>query len=206
MCTHEGPQHAQPIPLVFTVNSRRSIFEFFGAPDDATTEEWLKNMAMCFALREYTSNMKVCMAVFQLKRSTLLWWTPLLPHLNMEIEDVSHELFSEWLRERYLSKEFIKRQLNDFNALQRGGRTMPEYEARFMEFLRYAPHLNTKKLKVNKFLLGLNDNIRARVRILMPQTQHDFIQKALIAEEELISGVHSWTPTRPTGQVSSGEQ
>ena len=52
---------------------------------------------------------------------------------------------------------------------------MPEYEARFMELLRYASHLNTGKLKVNRFMFGLNDNIRAKVRILMRQTLHDVI-------------------------------
>jgi hypothetical protein len=119
-------------------------------------------------------------------------------------EDVSWELFEERFRERYLSEEFIERQLNEFNALRQGGRTVPEYEARFMELLRYAPHLNTEKLKVNKFVFGLNVNIRAKVRILMPQTLHDVVQKALIAEEELISGGQSRTPARPAGQVSSG--
>jgi hypothetical protein len=74
---------------------------------------------------------------------------------------------------------------------------MPEYEAHFMELLRYAPHLNTEKLKVNKFMFGLNVNIRAKVRILMPQTLHDVVQKALIAEEELISGGQRRTPARP---------
>jgi hypothetical protein len=64
---------------------------------------------------------------------------------------------------------------------------VPEYEAHFMELLRYAPHLNTEKLKVNRFMFGLNVNIHAKVRILMPQTLHDVVQKALIAEEELIS-------------------
>ena len=72
-----------------------TFLEFFDAPDDAATEAWLENMAMCFALRDYTSNMKVCMAVFQLKGSTLLWWKTLLPQLNMPIEDVSWELFEE---------------------------------------------------------------------------------------------------------------
>jgi hypothetical protein len=57
-----------------------------------------------------------------------------------------------------------------------------EYEAGFMELLRYALHLNTEKLKVNKFMFGLNGSIRAKVRILMPQTLHDVVQKALIAE------------------------
>jgi hypothetical protein len=57
-------------------------------------------MVMCFALRGYTSIMKVRMAVFQLKGSALLWWKMLLPQLNMVVEDVSWELFEEWfLRE-----------------------------------------------------------------------------------------------------------
>jgi hypothetical protein len=75
-------------------------------------------MVMCFALRDYTSNMKVCMVVFQLKGSALLWWKTLLLQLNMVIEDVSWELFEERFRERYLLEEFIERQLNEFNALQ----------------------------------------------------------------------------------------
>ena len=54
------------------------FLEFFGAPDGAAAEAWLENMAMCFALRDYTSNMKVRMAVFQLKGSALLWWKMIL--------------------------------------------------------------------------------------------------------------------------------
>ena len=81
---------------------------------------------------------------------------------------------------------------------------MPEYEAHFMELLRYAPHLNTDKLKVNRFVFGLNGSLRAKVRILMPQTLHDVVQKALIVEEELISGGQTRTPSRPAGQGSSG--
>jgi hypothetical protein len=117
----------------------------------------------------------------------------------MVVEDVSWELFEERFRERYLSEEFIERQLNEFNTLRQGGRTVPEYEARFMELLWYAPHLNTEKLKVNRFVFGLNGSLRAKVRILMPQTLHDAVQKALIAEEELISGGQTRTPARPAG-------
>ena len=75
------------------------------------------------------------MAVFQLKGSTLLWWKTLLPQLNMVVEDVSCELFEERFRERYLSEEFIERQLNEFNTLRQGYRTVLEYEARFMVLL-----------------------------------------------------------------------
>jgi hypothetical protein len=81
---------------------------------------------------------------------------------------------------------------------------VPEYEARFMELLWYALHLNTEKLKVNRFMFGLKDSLRAKVRILMPQTLHDAVQKALIEEEELISGGQTRTSARPVGKSSSG--
>jgi hypothetical protein len=144
------------------------------------------------------------MAVFQLKGSALLWWKTFLPQLNMAVEDVSWELFEERFRERYLLEEFIEHHLNEFNALRQGGRTVPEYEACFMELLRYALHLNKEKIKVNQFVFGLNESLRAKVRMLMPQTLHDTIQKALIVEEELISGGQTRTPARPTRQGPSG--
>jgi hypothetical protein len=92
----------------------------------------------------------------------------IVPQLHMDFEDMSWELFEEWFRERYLSEEFIECQLNEFNALRQGIHTVPEYEAHFMEFLQYDPHLNTKKLKVNRFLFGLNVSIHVKVRIFMP--------------------------------------
>jgi hypothetical protein len=52
---------------------------------------------------------------------------------------------------------------------------VPEYEDHFMELLRYALHLNTEKIEVNKFVFGLNVSICAKVRILMPQTLNDVV-------------------------------
>jgi len=44
-----------------------------------------------------------------------------------------------------------------------------------MEFPRYAPHLNTKKLEVNKILFGVNISIHVKVRILLPRTLYDVV-------------------------------
>jgi hypothetical protein len=65
-------------------------------------------MAMCVALRDYTSKMKVCMVVFQLKGSALLWRKMLLPQLNMVVKDVSWELSKERFQERYSLEKFIE--------------------------------------------------------------------------------------------------
>jgi hypothetical protein len=83
---------------------------------------------------------------------------------------------------------------------------VPEYEAHFMELLRYTLHLNTEKLKVNRFVFGLNGDMREHVRILMPQTLHNAIQKVLISEEELINGDQTRIPVRPAEQGSFGTQ
>jgi hypothetical protein len=98
-----------------------------------------------------------------------------------------------------LSEGFIEHQFNEFNTLQQGGCTVPEYEAHFMELIWYAPHLNTEKIKVNKFMFILNVSIRAKVRILISQTLHDVVQKAFIAEEENFSGDQSRNPARSMG-------
>jgi hypothetical protein len=64
-----------------------------------------------------TSIMKVHMVVFQLKGSAHLWRKTLLPLLNMIVGNVSWELFEGRFQERYVSKEFIEHQLNEFDAL-----------------------------------------------------------------------------------------
>jgi hypothetical protein len=44
----------------------------WGATDDLAIDAWLENMVTCCTLCDYNSNMKVCMAVFQLKGSSIL--------------------------------------------------------------------------------------------------------------------------------------
>eukprot|EP00253_Pinus_taeda_P018041 PITA_18041 len=194
---HGGPIIQNETPQDTTRNDVRRDLEkvkfpeFWGSTDGQSAEAWLENMAMCFTLRDYTSNMKAKMGIFQLKGSALLWWKTLLTQLGMDISEVTWELFEEKFRERYLSEEFLERQLNEFNSLKQGSCSLPEYEAHFMELLRYAPHLNTEKLKVNKFVYGLNVNIRTKVRILMPRTLHKAVQRAIIVEEEIMSSEHS---------------
>jgi hypothetical protein len=78
-----APPEGQPHALVGTGSihcefKKVKFPEFFGVSDGATIEAWLANMTMFFSLRDYTSNMKVCMAIFQPKGSALLWWKTLL--------------------------------------------------------------------------------------------------------------------------------
>jgi hypothetical protein len=77
----------------------------------------------------------------------------------------------------------MERQRNEFNALRQGGRTMLEHAARFMALLKYASRLDIEKLKVIRFVLDLNDSLRASLKCLMPQTLHDVVQKTVVQDE-----------------------
>jgi hypothetical protein len=68
-----------------------------------------------------------------------------------------------------------------------------------MEFLRYALHMNTKNLKVNKFVFCLNYNICAKVRILISETLHDAVHKYFVTGKELNSGGQGRSPSRKIG-------
>jgi len=80
---------------------------------------------------------------------------------------------------------------------------VPESEARVMALLRHAPHLNPKKLKVSRFMLGLNNNMRAKVIILKPQTLHDVVQKVVIQDDFSFTGMASEAKQKVGGRVTS---
>jgi hypothetical protein len=55
-------------------------------------------------------------------------------------------------------------------------------------------------------VFDLNFNIHEKVRILIPQTFHDAVQKALISEEELNSRGQGKTPSRQNRWEILGEK
>jgi hypothetical protein len=154
----------------------------------SATEAWLENMAMCFTLHDYTSNMKVHMAVFQLKGRALLWWKRLLPQLNM----VSKTCHGNCLRNGFERGTFQR------NSLSVSSMSSTPYDREVVRCPSTRPvlwscsgmlhTLTLEKIKVNRFVFGLNSSLHAKVRILMPQTLHDVIQKSLIAR----GGAYQW--------------
>jgi hypothetical protein len=77
---NEGSQHAPAYSSSIHRELNKVNFpEFWGATYGLSIEAWLENMVMCFTFIDYTSKMKVCVMLFQLKGSDSLWWKTLLP-------------------------------------------------------------------------------------------------------------------------------
>jgi hypothetical protein len=199
----EVPPHASAIISSFHCELEKVKFpKFFGAPDGAVVEAWMENMAMCFALRNYTSNMRVRVAVFQWKGSALLWWKTLPPQLSMVVEDMSWELFEGRFRERYLPEEFMEHQLNEFNALRQGGRTMLEHEARLWRYSGKLRALTLRSLRLSGSCSTLTTVCVQGLNVLTPQTLHDAVQKTVVQDEFRFLGKASEAEQKVGGRAT----
>ena len=72
-------------------------------------EAWLENMHICFELRNFSSNQKAKLDIYQLKESALLWWRNLESQLGYSMSTLTWERFEEEFQEKYLSTEYLER-------------------------------------------------------------------------------------------------
>jgi hypothetical protein len=78
------------------------LSEFVEDRASERAEAWLEGMTSCFALRDYASNSKAKIAIFQLRDSALNWWGNLERQLHLTPDMVFWELFEERFRRKYL--------------------------------------------------------------------------------------------------------
>jgi hypothetical protein len=71
------------------------LLEFVGGHAIECVEAWLEGITRCFSLRDYASNSKEKIAIFQLRDSALNWWGNLERQLHLTPDTVSWELFKK---------------------------------------------------------------------------------------------------------------
>ncbi|XP_028104273.1 uncharacterized protein LOC114303332 [Camellia sinensis] len=85
--------------------------------------------------------------------------------------------------------------------------TVAEYEAQFAELARFAPHMvDTNYKKAQKFEGGLRGAILDRVNMLKLPTYVDVLERAVIAEGNLVAQnrISEWKGKRQNNQWSKG--
>lgn len=70
----------------------------------------------------------------------------------------------------YLPDHFFQRQVNKLFSLQQGHRAVTEYCDRFMALSIYVRCLTVDQILLNRFIMGLKQQLRPIVRILEPST------------------------------------
>jgi hypothetical protein len=161
------------------------LLDFSGGRSSERVEAWLEDMTRCFALREYASNSKAKITIFQLRDSALNWWGNLERQLHLTPNTISWELFEETFRMKHLPAHYEEQQVGAFHALVQGNRTVEEYEIRFMELVKYVSYMDNDQRQAERFVYGLNPNIIAMVWMWKLSSVGEAMENARYAEEQM---------------------
>ncbi|MQM02671.1 hypothetical protein Taro_035446 [Colocasia esculenta] len=94
-----------------------------------------------------------------------VWWASLL---RTQFEDgtieVAWDEFVRLFRAKFVPEHIQDRMEQEFLSLTQGSMIVLEYEARFVELSKYAPHIVTdERRKAKKFVMGLKPSLRTRL-------------------------------------------
>ncbi|XP_057794396.1 uncharacterized protein LOC131010747 [Salvia miltiorrhiza] len=115
---------------------------FNGRDGPLAAEEWLEELERIFTHINCTEEQKVSCAVFQLKEDARQWWKHFYRLLGEEDRNVLNwKIFKGVVMDKYFPLSFREKKETEFFELKQGNMTIEEYERKFNELARFAPHL-----------------------------------------------------------------
>ena len=101
-------------------------------------------------------------------------------------KDADWARFLEIFYDKYFPQCVRDRKVAEFMELKQGSLTVAEYEAKFTELARFAPHvIDTDYKKARHFEGGLRDDILERVNVLKLETYIGVLDRAIISETNI---------------------
>ncbi|MQL74575.1 hypothetical protein Taro_006945, partial [Colocasia esculenta] len=116
-----------------------------------------------------------------------LWWSSLL---RTRFEDGSVEVgwdeFVRLFRAKFVPEHIQDKMEQEFLSLTQGSMTVLEYEARFVELSKYAPHIVAdERRKAKKFVMDLKPSLRTRLLAFDHRTLEQALSAACRQEGEM---------------------
>ena len=161
---------------------------FEGSKDPLVAEEWIRELEKIFSLLECSDSHKVSCATYMLKEGASHWWEMTMRTLNIDKNKITWERFKEVFNEKYFPQSLRDEKEAEFIHLTQGKMSVTEYERKFEELSRFAPHLvDTEARKAKRFQMGLKPEVRRLLSVLDLQTYSAVLQRAeiLARDEEL---------------------
>ncbi|XP_028124956.1 uncharacterized protein LOC114321922 [Camellia sinensis] len=174
-------------PKTYTVALTREFKKmkppvFHGGIEPLKAEAWVLGMEKLFEVFPCTKAQKVQLATFTLEDDTRRSWML----VRDDNKDVTWTHFLEIFYEKYFPQCVWDRKIAEFMELKQGNKSIAEYEAQFIEFTRFAPHMvDTDYKKARQFEGGLRDPILDKINVLKLPTYVDILDRALMAERNV---------------------
>jgi len=74
---------------------------------------------------------------------------------KLDERHVSWKQFKKYFQQKYMSKHYYERKMQEFFDLHLGNMTMDEYVKKFLDLMIYVASINEEKIKIQRFLSGL---------------------------------------------------
>ncbi|XP_028112205.1 uncharacterized protein LOC114310424 [Camellia sinensis] len=149
-------------------------------------------MEKLFEVFLYLETQKVLLAIYTLRDEARKWWL-LVRSGN---ENMTWAQFNAIFYDKYFPHYFWDRKVSEFQELKQGRMSVAEYEAKFTELARFAPHMvDTDYKKTSKFEDGLDLDISDRIGVLNLPTYVNVLDRALMAEAILAAKKQTLVPT-----------
>ena len=109
-------------------------------------------------------------------------------------KDVDWTKFLEIFYDKYFPQCVRDRKVSEFMELKQDSMPMAEYEAKFIELARFAPHvIDTDYKKARHFEGGLRSDILERVNVLKLETYIVVLDRAIISKANIARQAKSTT-------------
>ncbi|XP_028084154.1 uncharacterized protein LOC114285304 [Camellia sinensis] len=149
--------------------------EFLRGIESLKAEAWVLETEKIFEVFPCIDVHKVLLATFTLKEEARRWWML----IRDENRDLTWDRFKEIFYEKYFLQCIRDRKVSEFQQLKQGTMSVFEYEAKFIELARYAPHMvDTDYKKARKFKGRLDVEVLDRVNVLKLVKYVDVLDRA----------------------------
>ncbi|XP_073271463.1 uncharacterized protein [Primulina huaijiensis] len=177
--------------------------KFFGNEGGEKATSWLKSMNYLFNLVEYTPELRLKLAVYQLKDRAQLWWEATEEAIRESSQIIFWDVFRTHFIQEYLPPSYYSAKEVEFNQLVQGNMSVGEYASQFSALLAYVPHVsNSDRSKLSRFMQGLNRTIHTLVMTGAPTIYAEAVEKAKNIEASLLWGGSQQVPSF-TSQAST---
>ena len=100
--------------------------------------------------------------------------------------EVGWDEFVRFFRAKFVPEHIQDKMEQEFLSLTQGSMTVLEYEARFAELSKYAPHIVAdERRKAKKFVMGLKPSLRTRLVAFDHRTLEQALSVACRQEGEM---------------------
>jgi hypothetical protein len=147
-------------------------------------EAWLLDIKKYFQIYNYSSNMKVRMAIYNLKGKVSIWWQDLKLAKGLKEKQMEWSDFKKYFKKQYLSESYYERKTKEFYELRLGQMTMDDLINKFLELLRFVPYIREDKVKIQRFLSCLPQSYKDRIEFDNPKTLSEVFRKARMCYDQ----------------------